>query len=318
MVDELTEFGPRPKNMVDELAEFQLYHDLVRKIERLMRAALGELDDRDHDILLLDYGLHNFGFNLRNPERASYRYPSYQLARDIGRARRHLFNAIDRLVENMPGPPPLEVRQTIALLRGEDLDSLVLDPRSPVPLVRPAESSIISAERYKQGLIEVPVNTRIIDFFAQNPDYLHLMPPREFERLIAEALKSFGYLVRLGPLGRDGGVDIYAEKELALGTELVLVQCKRYDPKRKVSEPVIKQLYADVADRQATRGLVVTSSYFTSTALKYMEIHKYRLGGADRDRLLGWLESLRASGRSRDFAPNPTAATDRKAPLSGR
>jgi hypothetical protein len=34
---------------------------------------------------------------------------------------------------------------------------------------------------------------------------------------------------------------------------LTLVQCKRNSPDRKVGEPIIKQLHADVNDRRASR-----------------------------------------------------------------
>ena len=84
----------------------------------------------------------------------------------------------------------------------------------------------------------------------------------------------------------------YAEKDLDLFAEFILVQCKKYHRDRKVSRPVVKQLRADVADRGASRGLLVTTSYFTKPALDYLDHAKYTLSGIDFEKLRSWLNRL--------------------------
>ena len=120
------------------------------------------------------------------------------------------------------------------------------------------------------------------------------LPPREFEELVASLLERFGYTVRLGPRGRDGGVDIFAERTTAVGFDLTLVQCKRNAAERKVTQPLIKQFHNEVQDRQATRGLFVTTSAFTAAALQYIESKRCRLSGADFEKLREWVARLRA------------------------
>src|SRR5262249_16969483 len=102
-----------------------------------------------------------------------------------------------------------------------------------------------------------------------------------------------GYAVKLGPRGRDGGIDVFAERDGELGPELTLVQCKRYRDDQKVSEPTVKQLYADLTLRNATKGLLVTTSTFTKPALKLIEDARYRLAAKDLQKLRHWLKFLR-------------------------
>jgi restriction endonuclease Mrr len=59
---------------------------------------------------------------------------------------------------------------------------------------------------------------------------------------------------------------------------LVLVQCKRFSPRKKVGEPTVKQLCTVVDDEKATRGLIVTTSTFTSVALKHRDEEAQGLG----------------------------------------
>ncbi len=153
---------------------------------------------------------------------------------------------------------------------------------------------ILTPEEFRQPELRLITDPRLIAYIDSHPDELYRLSPREFEELIAELLGKMGYKVRLGPGSKDGGVDVFAERDQDFGPELTLVQCKRNSPKHKVGEPIIKQLHADVNDRRASKGLVVTTSFFTGPALKYIESSKYRLAGADFLFLQKWIARLRA------------------------
>jgi hypothetical protein len=56
----------------------------------------------------------------------------------------------------------------------------------------------------------------------------------------------------------------------------------------------VKQLSTDVDDRNATRGLLVTTSHFSKTAANYINLKKFRLAGADYEQLLRWRDQLRS------------------------
>jgi restriction system protein len=153
---------------------------------------------------------------------------------------------------------------------------------------------ILSPEEFRNPKLRLITDPRLIAYIDSHPEELYSLTPRQFEEFIAELLSKMGYKVRLGPGSKDGGVDVFAERDLDFGPELTLVQCKRNGPEHKVGEPIIKQLHADVNDRKASKGVVVTTSFFTSTALKYIESSKYRLAGADFFNLQKWIARLRA------------------------
>ncbi len=157
----------------------------------------------------------------------------------------------------------------------------------------PIERSKFSLEDFRSNPSVVVVDPRVIEFLSKDPKRLFTLSPRQFEELVAELMHRLGYSVQLGQLGRDGGVDVFAERPSEVGDELVLIQCKQFRVDRKVGEPIIKQLHADVHDRSATRGLVATTSYFSSTALTYIEHYRYRLSGVDQDELIEWMVRVR-------------------------
>ena len=151
---------------------------------------------------------------------------------------------------------------------------------------------VLKPEDFRLTPSLVVCDPRILQFLDQHPETLRDLTPRDFESLIAGILDRFGYSVELGPAGADGGVDVHATKSSATGLEYLVVQCKRFAATRKVSAPVVKQLWADVLHRGATRGLAVTTSWFTKDALKYVSLHKYQLEAADFDRVREWLMLL--------------------------
>jgi len=165
---------------------------------------------------------------------------------------------------------------------------------SPEKQLPQEERLILTPEEFRNPELRLITDPRLIAYIDSHPEELYSLTPRQFEEFIAELLSKMGYKVRLGPGSKDGGVDVFAERDQDFGPELTLVQCKRHSPDHKVGEPIIKQLHADVNDRKASKGLVVTSSFFTSTALKYIESSKYRLAGADFDKLQGCIAHLRA------------------------
>jgi hypothetical protein len=150
-----------------------------------------------------------------------------------------------------------------------------------------------------ERLIEIVTDSRIIDYFASNPDDLLKATPRQFEELIAELLGRLGYTaIDLSPEGRDGGVDITAYIEHPFGIERVIVQCKRYTPPRKIGEPIIKQLLTDVDIQRAARGLIVTTSMLTAPARLLVESFRHRLSHIEGNELRERLTSLRAKAHN--------------------
>ena len=97
---------------------------------------------------------------------------------------------------------------------------------------------------------------------------LHNMSPRDFEILVAEVYEKQGYKVSLGAGSRDRGVDVEACKDGAASTERIVIQCKHQQG--KVGRPILQQVWGVVhSDPGITRGIVVTSSDFSSEAVVF-------------------------------------------------
>lgn len=145
-----------------------------------------------------------------------------------------------------------------------------------------------------ERLVEVVSDRRVLEYFSSQPEAILCATPRQFEELVAELLDQLGYRnIQLCSGGRDGGVDITAYLEHAVGIERIVVQCKRYTPPKKVSEPVVKQLLTDTNLRHAARGLVVTTSVLTKPARLLVEGVRHRLSYIEGDELIKRLKEFR-------------------------
>jgi restriction system protein len=137
---------------------------------------------------------------------------------------------------------------------------------------------------------------RFIDYLSANFDRIDNINWRKFEGLAAEFFVRSGYAVNVGPGRNDGGVDIRAGDIGANPTDppLILIQCKRQ--KEKVGKTVVKALWADVVDENATSGLVVTSSALAPGADVVRRARSYPIEVADRATLKDWLFQLKTPG----------------------
>jgi len=64
-------------------------------------------------------------------------------------------------------------------------------------------------------------------------------------------------------------------------------------PGKPVRVNDVRLLHFQVIKQDATRGLLVTDSRFTRNALQEIQASKYRMEGADGERIRQWLEALR-------------------------
>lgn len=273
------------KKKMSDLGEFESHHNLARFLDPIIREALNNLSDRNHDFLVRFYRFPTL--ELRS-ERSDVLYPNARQTA-LFRAHKALSLELQRLLRKLASDRPHDTRlqEAIAVVEGK-VSFAELETDWPAP----TSVETLSLDALERRHISLAPSHEAVSYFSSHPEMLHLVEPREFEMLTADLLSSFGYSVKLGPLGRDGGVDVYAERHDRLGTELILVQCKLLRSGRKVGAPVIKQLYTEVVDRNATRGIVVTNAVFTSCALDYITSHRYQLDGIDGHRLAEWLAEL--------------------------
>ena len=129
--------------------------------------------------------------------------------------------------------------------------------------------------------------TVIFFFIKRNKGkkYLHFdfrqidkMNGLEFEALLAEYFKQGGYHVILTPPSNDYGADLV----LGLNGESIAVQAKRYTG-HKVGNKAVQEIVAAMPYYNATKGMVVTNSYFTKSAKELAKVNNVILW--DRNKL---------------------------------
>ena len=95
---------------------------------------------------------------------------------------------------------------------------------------------------------------RFVDYLARNFQRIDEINWRKFEGLAGEFFEQAGFQVEMGPGRGDGGVDVrvWAPEDDVEKPPLILIQCKRQ--KEKVSQVIVKALWADVSDEGAQSG----------------------------------------------------------------
>lgn len=118
--------------------------------------------------------------------------------------------------------------------------------------------------------------------------------PEFFERLIVNLLLSMGYGGSVTDAGRslggtgDGGVDGVIDQD-ALGLDRVYVQAKRYAPGNNVGSGAIRDFFGSLDRHKASKGLFVTTSDFSSSAIETAQFLSKRIvliNGAQLARLM--------------------------------
>jgi len=121
-------------------------------------------------------------------------------------------------------------------------------------------------ERADAPVLIVDINDKIKSYFAKHPEKLYTLDPRKFEELISEILKDLGFDTELTSITRDGGRDIYAWVKTAVTSFLMFVECKRWNPSKKVGISVVQRLHGAAKTDGAHKSMIVTTSFFTKTA----------------------------------------------------
>ncbi len=114
--------------------------------------------------------------------------------------------------------------------------------------------------------------------------------PAFFEYLVVTLLSKMGYgsegtLAKAIGKSGDGGIDgvIHQDK---LGLDVVYIQAKRYDLQNQIGRPDLQAFVGSLAGHQSTKGVFVTTSYFSKPALEYLKTISTRIVPVDGRRLV--------------------------------
>jgi restriction system protein len=191
-----------------------------------------------------------------------------------------------RLIESVQGNPRLAKEVLFQLARkSEGLDQLLarLAPNTYSGLLdrdgRPLAPESEVAEPVRIQLRAV--SAELVERIKARPSLIHELSPRQFEEFVAGLYERHGFEVKLTPASKDGGFDLYAIRHEAFGRFLTIVECKQNAPNRPVGVELVRSLYGVLAHKEASFGVIATTSTFTAGAKELQREHEYRLGLQD-------------------------------------
>ena len=160
-----------------------------------------------------------------------------------------------------------------------------------------ATHTLYQQENPHQTQIEIiqEANEELIAALSADPTLMYGLHPRRFEELVARLFERQGFNVTLTPASKDGGFDFFAELQTPMTSLLVMAECKRYSPERKVGIEVVRGLHSVMETNKANKALVITSSFFTAGAIEYQRVLGAKMGLNDYNDLVTWLQAKRNS-----------------------
>lgn len=117
--------------------------------------------------------------------------------------------------------------------------------------------------------------------FRNDSFNINNMTGKEFELLCKKLIEKMDFETELTKDSGDGGIDIIAYNYQPLLSGKYIIQCKRYSG--SVGEPIIRDLYGVVTSERANKGILITTGYFTKSAIGFAKDKQIEL--IDRDRL---------------------------------
>jgi len=95
------------------------------------------------------------------------------------------------------------------------------------------------------------------------------LTPTAFEAFVLEIFEALNFSGSLTPASGDGGADILLEA----GTDLAVVQCKKYDDGAVIGSKELRELLGTIVHFKAVQGYFVTTSTFTNQAKEFSNEH---------------------------------------------
>lgn len=156
-------------------------------------------------------------------------------------------------------------------------------------LVPPHQPLVTAAVESSLLLQIAEIYDEILRDLARRAITLHQLEPRQFEQFIAGLFTRHGFLVTLTKQTKDGGYDVVAVKQEALGTDLrIIIECKRNRPDRPVGISVVRELWGVITNPKThyDRGVIATTSRLTSDARLELKTSYWRLQELDHEAIM--------------------------------
>jgi Restriction endonuclease len=156
-------------------------------------------------------------------------------------------------------------------------------------LVSSAEAETIQGPERKSSVLTLEViDIGLYRTLVGNPDLLHTLDWRAFERLLADILETFGYEIELHQGTKDGGIDIVAiKREDVFGHHKYILQAKRWT--KKVGVEPVRQILFLHDHMRATKSCLATTAKFTKGAWDLSQQYSWQLELRDHSGLYEWI-----------------------------
>jgi HJR/Mrr/RecB family endonuclease len=156
---------------------------------------------------------------------------------------------------------------------------------------------IFQTNEVPREMLEVcdSISSELITFLKHHPNEMYSLRPRQFEKLIAEILTHYGWIVQLTPATRDGGYDIFAIcKDISGVSNSWIIECKKYEKERKVGVDIVRALYGAAGGLQCANAAIMlaTTATFTKNAMKYAS-SKYNFELRDYESVIKWINAYK-------------------------
>ncbi|MDP3425451.1 MAG: restriction endonuclease [Burkholderiaceae bacterium] len=152
----------------------------------------------------------------------------------------------------------------------------------------PAEVVASAAEATPDEIMEAAHARSLAALADEVLDRVKSCPPEFFERLVVRLLIQMGYGGSKAEAGRavgksgDGGIDGIINED-RLGLDAIYLQAKRWEG--VVGRPEIMKFVGALAGQRATKGVFITTSWFTQEAKDYAASSQYKVVLIDGARL---------------------------------
>jgi restriction system protein len=146
----------------------------------------------------------------------------------------------------------------------------------------------LEAEGPPEEVIERAMRTLRDELRIELLDTVKIAPPEFFERLVVRLLLKMGYGGSREEAGQtvgrsgDGGIDGIINED-RLGLDAIYLQAKRWEG--VVGRPEIMKFVGALAGQRATKGVFITTSWFTQDARDYASTSQYKVVLIDGSRL---------------------------------
>lgn len=158
----------------------------------------------------------------------------------------------------------------------------------------------------------ITVLNEYIDFVEDNIEYfineyekasfnihqdINTLSGIEFENICQLLVSRMGFEVEPTKATGDGGIDLIAYNHQPFLEGKYIIQCKRYSG--SIGEPILRDLYGVVTSERANKGILITTGYFTQSAISFAEGKPIEL--IDGDKLNNLIKQYEVDVTTKNF-----------------